>query len=73
MTRATGEIRSTKVFLGGAWPIRTQAVSHVGDACMVEGVDDFDLDDLNMMRRQYPDRRVTLDGHVITVWPASPA
>jgi hypothetical protein len=46
MTQATSEIRITKVFLDDAWPIRTQAVSYVGDTCVVEGVGDFDLDDL---------------------------
>ncbi|WP_455362578.1 hypothetical protein [Streptomyces sp. SYSU K21746] len=36
---------------------------------MVEGIEDFDLDDLNLVRRQFPGRHVTLDGDVITVWP----
>ncbi|HET6857469.1 MAG TPA: hypothetical protein VFH94_10285 [Streptomyces sp.] len=40
---------------------------------MVEGDTDFDLDDLNLVRRQFSGRRVTLDGDVITVWPAPSA
>jgi hypothetical protein len=39
---------------------------------VVEGADDFDLDDLHLVRRQFPGRRVTLDGDVITVWPTPP-
>ncbi|MFF5307572.1 hypothetical protein ACFY5F_50360 [Streptomyces sp. NPDC013161] len=38
---------------------------------MIEGVSDFDPDDLQLVRRQFPDRVVTLDGDVITVWPQS--
>ncbi len=71
MTHATGEIRSTEEHSGGVWPARTQAVSYVGDACVVEGTGDFDLDDLHLVRRQFPDQRVTLDGDVITIWPRS--
>ncbi|WP_369228451.1 hypothetical protein AB5J52_48250 (plasmid) [Streptomyces sp. R39] len=39
---------------------------------MITGAGDFGLDDLNLVRRRFPDRRVTLDGDVITVWPAHP-
>ncbi|WP_416963299.1 hypothetical protein [Streptomyces sp. Agncl-13] len=38
---------------------------------MIEGTGDFDPDDLQLVRRQFPDRLVTLDGDVITVWPQS--
>ncbi|WP_286246619.1 hypothetical protein [Streptomyces graminofaciens] len=38
---------------------------------MAERADDFDLDDLNLVRHRLPGRRVTLDGDVITVWPIS--
>ncbi|MER6678535.1 hypothetical protein [Streptomyces sp. NPDC000983] len=30
---------------------------------------EFDSDDLNLVRRRFPQRHVTLDGDVITVWP----
>ncbi|MEU6260448.1 hypothetical protein [Streptomyces sp. NPDC047043] len=40
---------------------------------MVQGTGDFDLDDLNLVRRQFPHQRVTLDGDVITVWPPTSA
>ncbi|MFJ8793594.1 hypothetical protein [Streptomyces sp. NPDC102462] len=39
---------------------------------MLEGTGDFDLDDLNLVRGRFPDRHVTLDGDVITVWPTLP-
>ncbi|WP_330301551.1 MULTISPECIES: hypothetical protein [unclassified Streptomyces] len=39
---------------------------------MVEGIGDFDLADLHLVRRQFPDRLVTLDGDVITVWSPPP-
>ncbi|MFD7379150.1 hypothetical protein ACFVW1_44840 [Streptomyces olivochromogenes] len=39
---------------------------------MIAGTGDFDLDDLNLVRRHFPFLRVTLDGDVITVWPAPP-
>lgn len=38
---------------------------------MVEGTGDFDPNDLQLVRHQFPDRLVTLDGDVITVWPPS--
>ncbi|MGC0211892.1 hypothetical protein [Streptomyces levis] len=31
--------------------------------------DDFDTDDLELVRRHFPGRHVTLDGDTITVWP----
>ncbi len=73
MSQATDEVRIPETASGEAWPDRTQAVSYVGSACVVEGAGDFDLNDLGLVRRQFPDRRVTLDGDVITVWPAFPA
>ncbi|MBA4866217.1 hypothetical protein H1V43_33840 [Streptomyces sp. PSKA54] len=69
MTQTTGEIRSNEERSGSAWPARTQAVSYVGNACVIEGNGDFDLDDLHLVRRRFPDQRVTLDGDVITIWP----
>ncbi|MFJ8509688.1 hypothetical protein [Streptomyces avermitilis] len=72
MPQAASEIRIPEMASGGTWPVRTQAVSFVGSACVVQGADDFDLDDLNLVRHQFPGRRVTLDGDVITVWPTSP-
>lgn len=52
--------------------LRTRAVAHVGSACVITGTGDFDLDVLNLVRHRFPDRRVTLDGDVITVWPTPP-
>lgn len=72
MTQAAGAIHSNKDSTEGLWPVRTRAVAHVGSACAITGTGDFDLDDLNLVRRQFPDRRVTLDGDVITVWSAPP-
>ncbi len=69
MTQTTGTIRSTEEYAEHEWPARTRTVSYVGSACVVEGAGDFDLDDLNLVRHQFPGRRVTLDGDVITVWP----
>lgn len=72
MAQAAGAIHSNKDSTEDLWRVPTRAVAHVGSACMVTGTGDFDLDDLNLVRRQFPDRRVTLDGDVITVWPAPP-
>ncbi|QDN95928.1 hypothetical protein FNV65_06040 [Streptomyces sp. S1A1-8] len=72
MPQATGEVRIPETASGGAWPVRTQAVSYVGNACVIAGTGDFDLDDLNLVRHRFPGRRVTLDGDVITVWPTPP-
>jgi hypothetical protein len=72
MTQAAGAIHSNKDSTEDLWPVRTRAVAHVGSACVITGTGDFDLDDLNLVRRQFPDRRVTLVGDVITVWPAPP-
>ncbi|SHH34506.1 hypothetical protein SAMN05444521_0190 [Streptomyces sp. 3214.6] len=47
----------------------TRSASRIGDAWVMQGVDDYDLEDLNALRRRFPGRRVTLDGDVITVWP----
>lgn len=71
MPQAASEIRIPEMTSGAEWPVRTQAVSFVGSACVVQGAGDFDLDDLNLVRHQFPGRRVTLDGDVITVWPTS--
>lgn len=69
MTQPTGDIRSAEHCAEHEWPRRTRAVSYIGSACVVEGDIDFDLDDLNLVRDQFPGQRVTLDGDVITVWP----
>ncbi|MDQ1051874.1 hypothetical protein [Streptomyces sp. V4I2] len=69
MARVVGEIRSTELHVEHEWPAQTRTVSRIGSACVVEGSGDFDLDDLNLVREQFPGRRVTLDGDVITVWP----
>lgn len=71
MPHTANEIRIPEMTSGGAWPVRTQAVSFVGSACVAQGAGDFNLDDLNLVRHQFPCRRVTLDGDVITVWPTS--
>jgi hypothetical protein len=49
--------------------MRTLSVSHVGSAHVLDAADDFDQNDLILVRRQFPGRHVTLDGNVITVWP----
>ncbi|MGX4695517.1 hypothetical protein JNUCC63_42090 (plasmid) [Streptomyces sp. JNUCC 63] len=69
MPQATDGIRAHEEVSDGVWPVRTQAVSYVGDACVVQGSGDFDLADLTTVRCRFPDRHVTLDGDVITVWP----
>ena len=69
MMQAAGWIHSHEASMQHVWPVRTRTVSHVGNAWVIQGADDFDLDDLNLVRRHFPDRRVTLDGDVITVWP----
>ncbi|MFD4972793.1 hypothetical protein [Streptomyces sp. NPDC058424] len=71
MLQATGEIRNPEGIPEGLWPVRTQAVSHVGDAYVVQASGDFDLADLTTVRCRFPDRHVTLDGDVITVWPST--
>lgn len=71
MTQATGDIRSNEVCTAATWPVSAQAVTHVGNACVVEGAGDFTVNDLRLVRRQFPHRLVTLDGDVITVWPPS--
>lgn len=76
MTQATGEIRNNeecnKECADGSWTVRTRAVSYVGSACVIAGASDFDLDDLNLVRHQFPGQRVTLDSDVITVWLTPP-
>jgi hypothetical protein len=65
----TDIIRSNEDSLPYEWPGTTRAVSHLNGAWVLHASGDFDLDDLNLVRRQFPHRRVTLDGDVITVWP----
>ncbi|MDQ1041861.1 hypothetical protein QFZ76_000096 [Streptomyces sp. V4I2] len=72
MTQATNGIRSNERCVEDAWPARTRNVSRIGTACVIQGTGDFDLDDLNLVRHRFPNRRVTLDGDVITVWPTPP-
>ncbi|MFJ3338652.1 hypothetical protein [Streptomyces sp. NPDC086766] len=50
-------------------PPSTQTLSCTGDACVLTSAEDFTPQDLNLIRRQFPHRLVTLDGNVITVWP----
>ena len=69
MPHALGEIRTTEAGAENEWPARTQSVTYVGSACVVQASNDFDLADLDMVRGRFPDRHVTLDGDVITVWP----
>lgn len=69
MSHSIGQIRTPETVSDIGWPPRTQGVSHIGDACVVHGSCDFDLSDLIAVRGRFPDRRVTLDGDVITVWP----
>ncbi len=69
MPHALGEVRTVERVVEGEWPVRTQAVAYVGNACVVQGGSDFDVADLDMVRSRFPDRHVTLDGDVITVWP----
>ncbi|MGW1107910.1 hypothetical protein [Streptomyces sp. NPDC002540] len=65
-------VRTHETVPAAAWPVRTETVSHIGDACVIQGSGDFDLADLNSVRRRFTDRHVTLDGDVITVWPPAP-
>jgi len=52
------------------WPVRTCAVSQVRSAWVLHSYgEDFAPEDLNLVRRRFPGRHVTLDGDVITVWP----
>jgi hypothetical protein len=52
------------------WPPATRAVTRIGRACVIEGLTDFGPDDLRLVRDRFPQQHVTLDGDVITVWPA---
>ncbi|KUN29291.1 hypothetical protein AQJ23_00420 [Streptomyces antibioticus] len=52
------------------WPPATRAVTRIGRACVIEGLTDFGPDDLRLVRDRFPHQHVTLDGDVITVWPA---
>lgn len=69
MPQATRDVRTHETTPDGGWPVRTQAVSYVGNACVIQGIGDFDFADLHTVRRRFPGRHVTLDGDVITVWP----
>ncbi|MEU6071086.1 hypothetical protein ABZ864_43250 [Streptomyces sp. NPDC047082] len=62
-------IRTTEDFSGLVWPACTKDVACIGDAWVATAAGEFDVDDLNLVRSQFPHRRVTLDGDVITVWP----
>ncbi|MFE9024357.1 hypothetical protein ACFYNL_38230 [Streptomyces sp. NPDC007808] len=44
-------------------------MAHLDDALVLQAAGDFDLDDLNLVRHQFPHRRVTIDGDTITIWP----
>lgn len=69
MPQTLGELRTAETVVEGEWPIGTRAVTYIGSACVVQGSGDFDIADLGMVRCRFPDRHVTLDGDVITVWP----
>ncbi|WP_158812364.1 hypothetical protein [Streptomyces fulvoviolaceus] len=69
MTYVARMIRKNKPFLEEAWPAAAQSVSYVAGAWVVQAGVDFDGSDLDVVRGHFPDRRVTLDGDVITVWP----
>ncbi|MCX4598262.1 hypothetical protein OG819_54970 [Streptomyces sp. NBC_01549] len=69
MLQAPGEVRTDETAIDGGWPARARDVSHIGGACVVQGIGDFDVADLNTVRHRFPGRHVTLDGDVITVWP----
>ncbi|MFG2794152.1 hypothetical protein [Streptomyces sp. NPDC048419] len=71
MTRGTGTVRTPEPCDARVWPPRTQSVSHIGSAHVLDATDDFDQHDLALVRRQFPGRHVTLDGDVITVWPTA--
>lgn len=72
MPESTGTVRIHETLPAVVWPVQMETVSHIGGACVVQGSGDFDLADLNMVRRRFPGRHVTLDGDVITVWPPAP-
>ena len=69
MTHTAQTIRNHESLSGIEWPAAAQSVAQVGDAWVLWAGSDFDLADLNLVRRQLPDRRVTLDGDTLTVWP----
>lgn len=69
MMQATDSIRNDEALGTAEWPILTRAVSYIGNACVVEGTGDFGPEDLAVVRRRFPNRYVSLDGDVITVWP----
>ena len=71
MTRGIDTVRTPEPCDARVWPPRTQSVSHVGSAHVLDGAGDFDQADLALIRRQFPGRHVTLDGDVITVWPTA--
>lgn len=51
-------------------PARTRSITHMNNAFVFHSHgDDFDTDDLDLVRRHFPGRHVTLDGDTITVWP----
>lgn len=72
MSDATHSVRTQETHQAIAWPARTETVSRIGEACVVQGNGDFELADLNAVRGRFPGRHVTLDGDVITVWPPAP-
>lgn len=69
MSRATRTSCTQEALPATVWPLGTQTVSLVGNACVVHGYTDFDTTDLHSVRSLFPERHVTLDGDVITVWP----
>ncbi|MFJ3338435.1 hypothetical protein [Streptomyces sp. NPDC086766] len=69
MLNWTAEIRIVEELPRMVLPAGTQTLSCTGDACVLTATEDFTHQDLNLIRRQFPHRHVTLDGDVITVWP----
>ncbi|CAM5672543.1 putative protein OS=Streptomyces griseomycini OX=66895 GN=FHS37_007368 PE=4 SV=1 [Streptomyces griseomycini] len=70
MPQAIDALRIHETIPDHRWPDRTQVVSYIGDACVVQGSSDFGVGDLSRVRGLFPGRYVTLDGDVITVWPS---
>lgn len=71
MTSESDQVRIPEAGRNVSWPLGTQSVTYIGPACVIQGDADFDMDALDVVRSQFPDRHVTLDGDVITVWPSS--
>ncbi|MGW7258682.1 hypothetical protein [Streptomyces sp. NPDC054834] len=69
MNHFSTAVHTVEELSGHDWPAGTQAVTRLDDAWVLNAAGDFDADDLDLVRRQFPHHRVTLDGDVITIWP----